>query len=196
MRFEPTTVEDVPQIKSWIALDEFHHEQDALFYLGGTNTIVAVRLMDADGVVLYLRADVEGPAVRLHVQFGPVEQVSKLRTARALMKAVPAFADAVKKSLVTESVSPSLIKFLQRVGFQTVEGTDDYAYKIAEERGKIKENSFVPRPWTRKQQEDWNRVTRKQNPEHEPIAWAKRLSAEQACPANGTSNPSHFSLSE
>jgi hypothetical protein len=134
MHFEPTTVEDVSRIKSWIALDEFHHEQDALFYLGGTNTIVAVRLMDADGVVLYLRADAEGQAVRLHVQFGPVEQVSKLRTARALLKAVPAFADAVKKSLVTESVSPSLIKFLERVGFRAVEGTDDFVYEIAAEK--------------------------------------------------------------
>jgi hypothetical protein len=89
-------------------------------------------LEDAQGIVLFLRADDEHDGrVRLHVQFAP-SVVSKRRVAVALLKAIPVFADTVKRPLVTESVSPSLIAFLQRVGFKAVEGTDAYVYEVAE----------------------------------------------------------------
>jgi hypothetical protein len=41
----------------------------------------------------------------------------------AVMKAVPAFYDAVKRLSVTQSVSPSFIKFLERVGCKSAGGS-------------------------------------------------------------------------
>ena len=79
------------------------------------------------------RADAKEQAVRLHVQFAPESMVSKRRVAVALLKAIPAFYDAVKRPLVTESISPSLIKFLERVGLKSSRG-NDYIYEVAKEK--------------------------------------------------------------
>jgi len=59
--------------------------------------------------------------------------LSKRRVAVALLKTIPAFYDAVKRPLVAQSVSHSLIKFLERVGFKSV-GGNDYVYEVAEEK--------------------------------------------------------------
>jgi hypothetical protein len=70
------------------------------------------------------RADAKEQAVRLHVQFAPESLVSKRRVAVALLRAIPAFYDAIKRPLVTRSVSPLLIKFLERAGFKSARGND------------------------------------------------------------------------
>jgi hypothetical protein len=134
MRFVPTTTADLPKLAEWIAADPWHKNQPTTFWLG-SGTIVAARLEDAHGIVLFLRADDEHDdgRVRLHVQFAPESVVSKRRVAVALLRAVPVFADTVKRPLVTESISPSLIKFLERVGFKSV-GGNDYVYEVAEEK--------------------------------------------------------------
>jgi hypothetical protein len=132
MRFESTTTADLPLLTEWIAADPWHKNQPTTFWLG-SGTIVAARLEDAQGIVLFLRADDEhNGAVRLHVQFAPESVVSKRRVAVALLRAIPTFAETVGRPLITESVSPSLIKFLERVGFERVYGTDDYVYNVAE----------------------------------------------------------------
>lgn len=132
MRFTPTTAEDLPTLREWIQADPWHANQPASFWLG-SNTIVAARLEDAHGIVLFLRADAEGERVRLHTQFAPESVVSKRRVAVVLLKAIPVFAETMKRPLVTESVSPSLVRFLERVGFRHV-GGNDYVYEAAVEK--------------------------------------------------------------
>jgi hypothetical protein len=123
MRFLPTTVVDAEIIRDWIAADPFHTGQHEAFYLEGT--VAATKLEDEQGTVLYLRMDKEPNATRLHVQFAPAEIVSRLRVAKALMRSIPVVSQHLG-ALVTESQSPALIGFLERMGFVRVEGTDDF----------------------------------------------------------------------
>jgi hypothetical protein len=53
-----------------------------------------------------------------------------------MIKAAPTFYDAVGRPLVTQSVSPSFIKFLERVGCKSVVG-GVYVHKIVTEKSGL-----------------------------------------------------------
>jgi hypothetical protein len=123
LSFLPTTVADAEIIRDWIAADPFHTGQRESFYLEGS--VAATKLEDELGTVLFLKMDKEANATRLHVQFAPAGIVSRLRVAKALVHSIPVVCKELG-ALVTESVSPSLIQFLERMGFVRVDGTDDF----------------------------------------------------------------------
>src|ERR1700733_14971603 len=130
LSFVATTAADAQTIKAWIAADPFHTGQHEALYLEGT--VAAQKLEDEQGTVLYLRMDKETNGPRLHVQFAPPEIVSKLRVAKALMRSIPVMCKELGP-LVTESVGPSLIQFLERMGFVRVEGTNDFKLEEKQE---------------------------------------------------------------
>jgi hypothetical protein len=123
LSFLPVTVADACTIRAWIAADPYHAGQHEAFYLEGS--VAATKLEDEQGTVLFLRMDRELNAIRLHVQFAPVEVVSRMRVAKALVRSIPVVCKGLG-ALVTESVSPALVKFLERMNFVRVEGTDDF----------------------------------------------------------------------
>jgi hypothetical protein len=131
LSFIPTTVADALTIRAWIAADTYHAGQHEAFYLEGS--VAATKLEDSQGTVLFLRMDKETNGTRLHVQFAPAEIVSRLRVAKALMRSIPVVREKLG-ALVTESVSPALIGFLERMGFVRVDGTDDY--RLEKEQAK------------------------------------------------------------
>jgi hypothetical protein len=113
MHFAPVTVADAQTIRTWIAADPYHAGQHEAFYLEGS--VAATKLEDEQGTILYLKMDQEKDATRLHVQFAPVEVVSRLRVAKALVRSIPVVCKELG-ALVTESHSPALVKFLERMG--------------------------------------------------------------------------------
>jgi predicted deacylase len=123
VHFAPVTVADAQTIRTWIAADPHHAGQHEAFYLEGS--VAATKLEDEQGTVLFLRMDKEKEATRLHVQFAPAGIVSRLRVAKALVRSIPVVCKELG-ALVAESQSLALVKFLERMGFVRVDGTDDY----------------------------------------------------------------------
>jgi hypothetical protein len=119
--------EDLPLLKSWIAADTWHtNTESPEWWFGG---YISFKLVDDRGIVLFVRFDREGDFVRLHTQFAPPSEVSEKRVALAISDAIPRFSECAKidgvKGIVTESVSPKLVAFLQtRFGFKLDKGND------------------------------------------------------------------------
>lgn len=128
MRFAASTASDIPQLIDWISADPFHHNMNPEWWLTGGECLLAFVVMDDAGPTMYVRLDEEGDLVRVHVQFGPEDEVSKKRVAASLKDGFVRVADFVKtsqkKGLVFESESPLLILFLEKMGFKSVGGTD------------------------------------------------------------------------
>lgn len=134
----PTTGEDLPRIKEWIASDPFH-KGDPSWQAEGLltgNGILAFCVTDADGPLCFVRLDVRGEMLRLATQFGPEEEVSKKRLVVGLIAsgipAIKTFAEEKGfKGIVFESMNESLIEFMKKQGFNTVEN-HDYIWFVAE----------------------------------------------------------------
>ena len=133
MRLTPTTAADLEQILGWIAADPYHKDDPRCtaegLLSGAGNGVLTFCLQDSEGPLCYVRLDVEGEVLRLSTQFGPEEQVSKRRLVTGLLDAgIPAikiFAKGKKyKGIVFESVSPSLIAFMDKQGFKAAGGND------------------------------------------------------------------------
>lgn len=127
IRFRPAIVDDVPQILSWISADLDHAgKMSAEWWLAGS--ILSCCAEDAAGSVMYLRIDRELSKARMHIQFAPHREVSKIRVAGAFIEGLPRMAQTMKDmgfgSLVFESVSPSLIGFMGKMGFSPAGGND------------------------------------------------------------------------
>ena len=115
---------DREQIRELIATDTFHvgNTQPEFFLpsLEPKKTNVELNttyltVEDANGPVFFVRAE---QAVRVHIQFG----LSKLRTAKALKEFIEMNKIPLKSKgacqIITESISASLIGFLERLGFK------------------------------------------------------------------------------
>ena|ERR1700677_1795305 len=135
IKFVNTIVGDQPQILEWMAADCYHSSKvDVMeegWWLTGSDCQLAGAVDDESGPVLYYRFDEEGELVRMHTQFGPIEQVSKERVAKAIMDAVATVSILFKergfKGIVFESTSGSLIHFMFKLGFKPlVESSNDF----------------------------------------------------------------------
>ena len=109
------------QMQDWIDKDPFHQDNTASWWLKADG-ILSAWIYDDKGPVMFMFAEDEGDWVRLHIQFGPTEEIGKLRIAKALMAIQPRFIDVMKelgkKGIAFKSISPLLIQFMKRQGFQ------------------------------------------------------------------------------
>jgi hypothetical protein len=134
IRFTPTSIYDLPQIGEWISADLDHAgKMSSEWWMQGT--ILSCCAEDAGGPVMYLRIDREYPNARLHIQFAPAQQVSKIRVASAFIEGIPRMAKTMKDygylGMVFESCSESLVKFMERMKFVPYVG-HDYVLKFEE----------------------------------------------------------------
>jgi hypothetical protein len=135
----PTTEEHLSQIREWIAADPYHRddERNSAEWLLTGNGILAFCLADEKGPLCFARLDEEGSMLRLATQFGPSEVVSSRRLVAGLLSAgIPAIIEFAKnkgyKGIVFESVSESLITFMNRQGFFKAAGENDYVLAFEE----------------------------------------------------------------
>lgn len=134
-----TTSENIRQIREWIAADPFHkdEEQHSAEWLLTGNGALAFCVTDEIGPLCFVRLDAEGEMLRLATQFGPENEVSKKRLVTGLLSAgIPAIVEFAKskgyKGIVFESISESLIAFMNRLGFFKAAGENDYALVFEE----------------------------------------------------------------
>jgi len=115
-------------------IDLWHEGQPSEFWLTG-NGILTFTLNDEEGVVCYVRLDDEAPFVRLHTQFLSEGKCSKRRLVIAMIDAfkvvIPHLVERGFKGIVAESISPTLIAWLQKQGFVAVDESDDYVLRFA-----------------------------------------------------------------
>jgi hypothetical protein len=129
-----TLQSDLPQIADWVRQDPFHCDDEAWKNVEGMLTgsgLLSFCLRDSIGPVIFMRFDKEGELMRIAAQFGPEEEVSRRRTAVALIKVgLPLMKLCAKKNglkgLVFESTSETLIAFMIKQGFKAI-GNSDYA---------------------------------------------------------------------
>lgn len=120
-------------LKSWIDADVWHQNKEEVdWWLRG---YLSFKLVDERGTTVFVRFDREGDMVRLHSQFAIPSEVSEARVALSIMDAIPRFIECAKvdgvKGIVTESVSPKLVAFLQtRLGFEYSGAGNDYVLKF------------------------------------------------------------------
>ena len=120
-------------LKSWIDADAWHQNKEEVdWWLRG---YLSFKLVDERGTTVFVRFDREGDKVRLHSQFAIPSDVSEARVALSIMDAIPRFIECAKvdgvKGIVTESVSPKLVAFLQaHLGFEYSGAGNDYVLKF------------------------------------------------------------------
>jgi hypothetical protein len=70
----------------------------------------------------------------MHILFAPESSVSRMRVAKAIVKTFPTilqhFKDLGYDGLIFDSIRPSLIRFLNKFGFEPVDNTNDYLLKF------------------------------------------------------------------
>jgi hypothetical protein len=134
MKFTPSTEQDIEQLSEWIENDPYH--KDCLnphWWLTGQG-LLSYCIQDSKGPTMYVRLDVEDSSMRLHCQFAPISEVSKIRVVKSLIWALPKMKSVARhnnlQSFVYKSTSPDLIKFMQmKFGFVPV-GNDDYMWQF------------------------------------------------------------------
>ncbi|VVB50957.1 Uncharacterised protein [uncultured archaeon] len=138
--FSPSVFGDIPQIEEWTQHDPYHsHQNQPEWWLTENSSLLAFCLMDARGPLSYVRLDVEGEYIRLHTQFAPRSVVSRHRLVVGMLECMRRLialyrADRCFKGIVFNSVSPSLIAFMQKHhGFKSV-GSDDYRLDFEEQQ--------------------------------------------------------------
>lgn len=130
IKFVPTAFGDVEQLTKWIEHDPYH--KDCLnpeWWLTG-NGLLSFRVDDQNGAVMYIRTEPDDGLLRIHTQFAPEQEVSKLRVVKAIVKGLPKLEQLARQNdligFVYRSVSPLLIEFMtKKFGFTAV-GSDDY----------------------------------------------------------------------
>ena len=138
VQFSPSTDIDLDRISAWQFLDDSKVKglSPEYWLTGAPNCILACRVSDSEGVVLYVRCEQESGLVRFHTLFAPPDVVTHKRVALTLLEGFPKFAEGVKHygtGLVMETRNESLAKFmLDKFGFVRVEGTDDYKLEFAQ----------------------------------------------------------------
>jgi hypothetical protein len=121
MKLEPTTEEDLQRISDWNQADEYHRGNNLPeWWLTGQGSL-AFRLDDEQGPVLYVRLD-DGELCRLHCQFAPQDVVDKKRVILNIVGILPWLLNYARskgsKGMVFNSVSPKLVKFMKKMGFE------------------------------------------------------------------------------
>jgi hypothetical protein len=120
IKFIPTVKEDVDQIREWTNADPWHQIQEPEWWLTGSEAYVCACVQDEVGPVVYLKVEEEA-VFRLHCQFGPRREVSRLRLIQAMEEGLPPLLLHLLgkgKNVVFNSHNPSLIKFMVSKGFR------------------------------------------------------------------------------
>lgn len=129
INFYESTTKDLEQLGEWTANDTYHSNYNQPDWWLTGNGILAFRLDDTRGPLTYVRLNEEGGYVRIHAQFAPESVVGKRRLVSGMMKCMDCLKELYKlnyKGMIFNSVSPSLIAFMENYqGFKSV-GNDDY----------------------------------------------------------------------
>ena len=129
IKLTASNLDDVAQLTEWIVADSYHkHQGQPEWWLTG-NGLLAFCLQDDRGPLTYVRLDAEGEYVRIHTQFAPESEVSKRRLIAGMIQCmdslIAVYVDK-KQGMIFNSVSPTLIAFMEKkYGFKSV-GGDDY----------------------------------------------------------------------
>lgn len=146
MNFVPTTSADTLQIAEWTLADTYHRENLLPSWWFTGEGFLSYRLDDGWSTLCYVRVDEEPDYLRLNVQFAPSPLVSTSRIIRGMLFAIPQMSELArvngKLGLITESISPSLIQFLKRQGFESV-GNNDYMQPVVREVAIGKEDALA-----------------------------------------------------
>jgi len=142
INFTPTLKDDEPQILEWTKADPYHFRgadtSSPSWWITGSDCLVACCIDDESGPVLYFRLDKEGEFVRMHVQFAPIDQVSKRRVISSISQAMPALQVMAQqnggKGFVFQSVSSLLIRFMGHLGFKPRPNFEDDYLLLFEEK--------------------------------------------------------------
>jgi len=125
------------QLSEWIQADPYHKDcLNPLWWLTG-NGLLSYCLQDDEGPVFFVRTEADKGNLRIHTQFGPEAEVSKMRVAKGILWAIPTMVTFAKQKgltgLVYQSTSSSLIQFMQmKFGFVPA-GNDDYVRAFEDE---------------------------------------------------------------
>lgn len=135
IKYDGSTVSDLPQLEEWIAHDPYHfHQGQPEWWLTG-NGLLAFCLMDGRGPLCYVRLDDESGYVRIHTQFAPEAVVSKRRLLVGMNQCMTKLIELYQSThsgMVFNSISPSLISFMmKRFGF-VLDKDDDYVLQFKE----------------------------------------------------------------
>lgn len=130
---EPSAFADTERLIKWIENDPYHRDfLDPVWWLTGVDgSLLSYRLDDSQGPLCYVRLDPKEPSglIRLHTQFGPREEVTKLRLVKGMLQCIPNMISFAKSNnasgIIFQSVNPSLIEFMKKkFNFQPAGGND------------------------------------------------------------------------
>lgn len=132
MKLVPSSEDDIERLSRWIKYDPYHKDcLDPNWWLTGAG-LLSFCFHDDEGPVAYVRLDAknEDGFIRLHTQFAPRDEVSKVRLVEAMLRFIPILQYMCRKQggngIIFQSVSLSLIEFMKnKFGFQPA-GGDDY----------------------------------------------------------------------
>lgn len=135
MKFTPSTEQDIERLSDWIMRDPYHKNcLDPIWWLTGQG-LLSYRIEDYKGVTMYARFDEDNQLLRLHCQFAPESEVSKLRVIKSIMWAIPRMEQFARQNntrgLIYKSVNPNLIEFM-KAKFGFVSSSDDDYVKLFE----------------------------------------------------------------
>jgi hypothetical protein len=135
-----STEADLPLIDQWCQEPPYRERciYDIAFLTASLGSLLAFKLCDQDGIVLFCRIEEDATneeLCRFHILFAPLNIVSKIRVAKVLLKATKVVFEHFRaegySGIIFDSVSNDLIKFLSRSGFKSVEGTNDYLLQFS-----------------------------------------------------------------
>jgi hypothetical protein len=130
MKFLESTENDIEQLSEWIQNDPYHRDcLDPHWWLTGQG-FLSFCVQDSKGPTMYVRLDKDGELLRLHIQFAPESEVSKLRVIKSILWGLPKIELMARaynlKGFIFKSNSLSLINFMKnKFGFISV-NSDDY----------------------------------------------------------------------
>jgi hypothetical protein len=136
MKLTQTTEQDIERLVRWIEADPYHKDcLNPYWWLTGMG-VFAFCLQDKEGPLSYVRLDEKDSdgLIRLHTQFGPVEEVSKSRLVVGMLDCIPVVQQFCKDQngtgIIFQSVSPSLISFMKKKFRFEDFGQDDFVWRI------------------------------------------------------------------
>lgn len=115
--FVPVTVLDTGQITEWVKSDPEHDGRVSPdFWLNPPADVQVWAVEDEQGVLFYVRAE---NILRLHIQFPPERSKRLVRGISEFSAQMKVIAGARSyKQLIFDSISKTLIRFLEKRGFK------------------------------------------------------------------------------
>jgi hypothetical protein len=133
-----STEADLPLIDQWCSHEPYLSRciYNIAFLTASPDSILCFRLDDSTGPTMFVRVekDLYERQARLHILFAPESSVGRMRVAKAIIKTFPVilqhFKDLGYDGMIFDSVSPNLIRFLSKFGFEAVDNTNDFLLKF------------------------------------------------------------------